>query len=108
MPDGRKRMKTLLEDRGNEIEPNEPPAVDVHGCKSLTAAQRAVLLTEAMIRANAYLPSGPGDWEDAVDAAVNYVNDHLAYAPNTEAETSIDTVTPIIAQRSHLSYWEAE
>jgi hypothetical protein len=98
-------MKTICDDRGERIDENEPPKIDVHGCKSLTSNQRAVLLAEAMLRANQYLPGSAGDWEDAAQTAVNYVNDHLAQAPMTGSNADVHEVLVIIAQRSRISYW---
>ena len=109
-------MKTVCEDRGERIDENDPPRVDVHECKSRTATQRAVTLAEELLRAMGWLPRSSADWEDAVDAAVAWVNDHgtvteaeihyfqAARTPRTA--TSTDAVLPIVAQRSHISYWD--
>lgn len=84
---------------------DDVPIVDVHECKSRTARERATTLAEEMIRSLYYLPSGPGDWEDCVDAAVQFVNDH---GGGTEATASVDEVLPVVAKRSHIHYWDFE
>ena len=65
--------------------------------------ERAVTLAEDLVRAMGAPPKSPADWEHAVDAAVTWVNDH---GTGTETATARRAVLPIVAKRSHISYWD--
>jgi len=71
-----------------------------------TPTERAFELTKAMIGAYGHSSLTAGDYEDAANEAVAWVNDHFDSAhPNAEQPTSIDEVLPLISHHYDLHLW---